>query len=195
MGEAKRRKAILTEAPCICGSLKPARECRFDGLNWHKAPSALGLKSLPRASIVEKCYMKELGSCDGGISGEHLISESIILLLAADGDFTISGLPWIPPGECEIVPKRGPSGKRTYVFECTCESVFGNRVAFRAKLDPRKFAILIVKSIRWTISWEGSDFRAYLHSCRLCRRVKHVLDYSCSSHPRPHEPSWWRCHA
>jgi hypothetical protein len=46
---------------------------------------------------------------------------------------------------CEIAPKRDPSGERSYVFECTCESVFGNRVAFRAKLDPSKFAILIVK--------------------------------------------------
>ena len=64
---------------------------------------------------------------------------------------------------CEIAPKRDPSGERFYLFEYTCESVFDNRVAFRAKLDPSKFAILIVKSTRWTISWEGSDLRAYLH--------------------------------
>jgi len=44
---------------------------------------------------------------------------------------------------CEIVPKRNPSGERSYIFEYTCESVFGNRVAFRAKLDPSKFAILM----------------------------------------------------
>jgi len=52
-----------------------------------------------------------------------------------------------PPrrGNCEIAPKCDPSGERSYVFEYTCESVFGNRVAFRAKLDPSKFAILIVK--------------------------------------------------
>jgi hypothetical protein len=63
---------------------------------------------------------------------------------------------------CEIAPKRDPSGERYYVFEYKCESVFGNRVEFRAKLDPGKFAILIVKSIRCTISWKRLNVRAYL---------------------------------
>jgi hypothetical protein len=39
--------------------------------------------------------MKELGSCDGVISGEHLFAAAIMELLADNGDFTISGLPWI----------------------------------------------------------------------------------------------------
>jgi hypothetical protein len=42
---------------------------------------------------------------------------------------------------CEIAPKRNPSDERSYIFEYTCESVFSNRVALRAKLDPSKFAI------------------------------------------------------
>jgi hypothetical protein len=58
--------------------------------------------------------LKELGSCDGGISGEHLISASIMALLADDGDFTISGLPWIPAGETRAV------GPKSLTANCLC---------------------------------------------------------------------------
>jgi hypothetical protein len=58
--------------------------------------------------------MKELGSCDGGISGEHLISESVILLLKADGDFSVSGLPWLDDGETKIV------GPKSLTANCLC---------------------------------------------------------------------------
>ena len=76
--------------------------CCYDGRVWHKPPALLGLRDLPPKSVVEKCYMKELRSCDGGISGEHLISESVILLLKADGDFSVSGLPWLDDGEVPV---------------------------------------------------------------------------------------------
>src|SRR5580704_9165329 len=81
MGEAKRRRTANAKAPCPCGSSKPGGMCCYDGRVWHKPPALLGLRDLPPKSVVEKCYMKELRSCDGGISGEHLISESVILLL------------------------------------------------------------------------------------------------------------------
>jgi hypothetical protein len=48
--------------------------------------------------------MKELGSCVGPISGEHIISESVCRVLMADGDFSISGLPWLEAGEEKILP-------------------------------------------------------------------------------------------
>jgi len=63
----------------------------------------LGLRALPQKSVIEKCYMKALGSCGGGISGEHLISKSVILILKADGDFSVSGLPWQPEGEAKVL--------------------------------------------------------------------------------------------
>jgi hypothetical protein len=47
--------------------------------------------------------MKELGSCVGPISGEHIISESVIRVLMADGDFSISGFPWLEAGEERIL--------------------------------------------------------------------------------------------
>jgi hypothetical protein len=59
--------------------------------------------------------MKALGSCKGGISAEHLISKSIILLLKVDGDFSVSGLPWIPEGETKII------GPGSLTAKCLCE--------------------------------------------------------------------------
>jgi hypothetical protein len=47
--------------------------------------------------------MKELGSCVGPISSEHIISDSVCRVLMADGDFSISGLPWLEAGEEKII--------------------------------------------------------------------------------------------
>jgi hypothetical protein len=47
--------------------------------------------------------LKDLGSCVGPISGEHIISEAVIRVLMADGDFSISGLPWLATGESKIL--------------------------------------------------------------------------------------------
>jgi hypothetical protein len=104
MGEVKRRKEAVLNGPCPCGLARAARLCCFNGRDFHKSHAILGLKALPPASRVEKCYMKELGSCVGPISGEHLISESVIRILMADGDFSISGLPWLDAGEQRILP-------------------------------------------------------------------------------------------
>ena len=104
MGEAKRKKEAVLNGPCPCGLNKPARLCCFTGTDWHKPPAVLGLKALPQASSVAKCYMKELGSCVSPISGEHLISESVIRVLMTDGDFSISGVPWLAAGEEKILP-------------------------------------------------------------------------------------------
>lgn len=103
MGEAKRKKEAALNGPCPCGSAKVARLCCFNGRDWHKVSAVVGLKSLPPASKVERCYMKELGSCVGPISGEHIISESVCRVLMADGDFSISGLPWLEAGEEKII--------------------------------------------------------------------------------------------
>jgi hypothetical protein len=58
--------------------------------------------------------MKELGSCDGGISGEHLITQSIMLLLKGDGDFSISGVPWLTSGETRVIRPK------TLTANCLC---------------------------------------------------------------------------
>src|SRR5579859_7620259 len=73
VGEAKRRKEAVRNGPCPCGSAKPARLCCFNGRDWHKPPAVLGLNALPPALRIRRCYLKELGSCAGPISGEHII--------------------------------------------------------------------------------------------------------------------------
>ncbi len=103
MGEAKRKREVNAKTPCPCGSQKLGGQCCYNGQSFHKPPAVLGLRALPQKSVVEKCYMRELLSCDGGISGEHLISESVIHVLRADGDFSVSGLPWLKDGETKIL--------------------------------------------------------------------------------------------
>jgi hypothetical protein len=82
--ETKEKEAALN-GPCPCGSGKTAHLCCFtrQGWQWHKQPAILGLKTLPPAGRVEKCYMKELGSCVPPISGEHI--------------------PWLEAGETKII--------------------------------------------------------------------------------------------
>jgi hypothetical protein len=104
VGEAKRKREAVLNGPCPCGSTRAGRLCCFNGKDWHKPPVVLGLKALPKTSTVAKCYMKELGSCVAPISGEHIISEAVIRILMADGDFSVSGLPWLAQGESKILP-------------------------------------------------------------------------------------------
>jgi hypothetical protein len=105
MGEAKRKKEATLNGPCPCGSGETAKLCCFTGhgWQWHKQPSTLGLKTLPPAENVEKCYMKELGSCVAPISREHIISKSVCQVLMGDGEFSISGVPWLEAGETKII--------------------------------------------------------------------------------------------
>jgi hypothetical protein len=103
MGEAKRKREVVLSRPCPCGSGKRARLCCFNGRDWHKPAAALGLKALPSAQRLEKCYMKKLGSCVSPISGEHIISDSVCQVLIGDGEFSISGVPWLEAGEVKII--------------------------------------------------------------------------------------------
>src|SRR6516164_5680286 len=114
VGEARRKREAVLNGPCPCRSVRPARLCCFNGRDWHKPPAVLGLKALSPASRVEKYYMKELGSCVAPISGEHLISQSVIRVLMADGDFSVSGLPWLEEGEEKLLPPH------TFTTNCLC---------------------------------------------------------------------------
>jgi hypothetical protein len=58
--------------------------------------------------------MKELGSCVGPISSEHIISEAVIRVLMADGDFSISGLPWLALGEEKVL------APQNFTANCLC---------------------------------------------------------------------------
>jgi hypothetical protein len=80
-----------------------------------KEPAVLGLRALSKRGAQEKCYLAELASCDGVISGEHLISESVMRILADDGEFTIGGTPWLPKGEFKSV------GFKSLIAKCLCQ--------------------------------------------------------------------------
>ncbi len=97
--KAKRKREAVLTGPCPCGSRKTARLCCFNGQGWHKPPAVLGLKALPATGRVEKCYMKELGSCVPPISAEHIISDSVCRVLMGESEFSISGVPWLEAGE------------------------------------------------------------------------------------------------
>ena len=103
MTRDKQASQTNLNRPCACGSTKAAAACCFNGSKWHKPPAVLGLKSLPAASAVAKCYMKDLNSCDGPISGEHLISQSVIKILNGDIGFSISGMPSQKSGEAKML--------------------------------------------------------------------------------------------
>jgi len=114
VGEAKRKREAVLNGPCPCGSARSGRECCFTGRYWHKLPTTIGLQKLPATTVVDRCYMRELGSCVAPISGEHLISESVIEVLQGDGGFSISGVPWLAKGAEKIV---GPKSLRA---NCLC---------------------------------------------------------------------------
>lgn len=103
MGEKKRRRRAVLSGLCPCGSMKIARLCCFTGHDWHKPAAVLGLRRLAPAQRVEKCYMRELASCVPPISGEHIISKAVCQVLMGNGDFSVSGVPWLEVGEVKII--------------------------------------------------------------------------------------------
>lgn len=103
MGEKRRKREAVLNGPCPCNSQKVARRCCFNGNDWHKRPIVLGLRSLPASGRVDKCYMKELGSCLAPISGEHIISASVCKVLMGNGSFSISGVPWLEADETTVI--------------------------------------------------------------------------------------------
>jgi hypothetical protein len=90
MGEAKRRKALL----CICGSGRQAGQCCWMAHGYHKKPETVNLRNTGLIGRHNRCYMAGTGACDTKISGEHLISESVLKVLA-DKQVELSGLPWL----------------------------------------------------------------------------------------------------
>jgi hypothetical protein len=115
MGEGRRRLLAFRQQLCRCGSGRVAGACCLQGSHWFKRPAVVALRTPLTAKVVEKCYMRELRACDGGVSGEHLISESVIRVLAGDGQFTIGGTPWLSEGETRAV------GRKSLTANCLCE--------------------------------------------------------------------------
>ena len=90
MGEANRKRA----APCICGTGLPAEHCCWTSSGYHKAAQKLDLHNTGLIGKHEGCYMQATNSCDTTLSNEHLISESVLKVLA-DARIEVSGAPWL----------------------------------------------------------------------------------------------------
>ena len=115
-GADYQRRSFHRQRPCRCGSEKLADVCCLRGKFWFKAPASLNLREPSTGKSVDRCYMKELMACDGPISGEHLISRSVIDVLAGDSGFSIAGTPWLPAGESKIV------GPNSLTANCLCKT-------------------------------------------------------------------------
>jgi hypothetical protein len=98
MGEAKRKRL----APCRCGSGQPAWQCCLTADGWHKAPSILNLRNTGATDSHESCYLRETNACDTKITREHLISESVLEVLA-EKVVAVTGLPGLK-GERKVLP-------------------------------------------------------------------------------------------
>jgi hypothetical protein len=99
MGEAKRRKRL----PCICGTGQPAGDCCWTAHGYHKKPVVVDLHNTGLTGKHDRCYMSATGACDTKISGEHLISHSVLKVLA-EKQVEVSGTPWLKPGDKKMLP-------------------------------------------------------------------------------------------
>jgi len=113
VGEAKRRKQALALAPCLCGSGVEAQKCCFTAIGWRKVPAAVALAWSPKTHRNDACYLRATENRADKVSREHLVSESVLEVIAKDG-LVLSGAPWIKPGEEKKV------GVGSFVGKCLC---------------------------------------------------------------------------
>jgi len=111
MGAAKRKRMQL----CICGSGKSANECCLSSGRWHKKPAVVSLRNSRTITSIENCYLSHLQSCESPMSREHLISKSIINLLAKGKAIKVSGISWMPEGISKLI------GINSLTAKCLCK--------------------------------------------------------------------------
>lgn len=97
MGQAKRKR----KAPCRCGSNRPAGECCLGDDGWFKRSERVSLRDTGQSESHPGCYLRDTCACSSKLSGEHLISEGVLEVLA-EKQVEISGLPWLK-GEKKIL--------------------------------------------------------------------------------------------
>jgi hypothetical protein len=94
--------------PCYCGSDKKVKFCHPIRKRGEIArPHASECRPpLPQTGLARSgCYARQLNDCSSEMSGEHLISEVMLNLLAgADGKVIRMGYPWQVEGEFQSLP-------------------------------------------------------------------------------------------
>jgi hypothetical protein len=98
LGEAKRKRL----APCRCGTGLPAGQCCFKGNRWHKRPSILNMRNTGATGSHASCYLRDTNACDTKITREHLVSESVLEVLA-EKEVAVTGPSWLK-GQQKILP-------------------------------------------------------------------------------------------
>jgi hypothetical protein len=97
MGEAKRKR----KAPCRCGSGRSAGRCCLGKDGWYKQPENISLRDTGEFGTHPDCYLRSTHTCNPKLSGEHLISEGALKVLA-EKQVEVSGFPWLK-GEKKIL--------------------------------------------------------------------------------------------
>jgi hypothetical protein len=59
--------------------------------------------------------MAALGSCEGKISGEHLVSKAVLEVIADGGSLRVGGMPWLPADEFKEI------GLNSLTANCLCQ--------------------------------------------------------------------------
>lgn len=90
MGQAKQKRL----GPCRCQSAQSAQTCCLTDHGWFKKPEIVRVKDTGEIGSHASCYLHGTNSCCSKISGEHLISESVLRILA-ERELELSGFPWL----------------------------------------------------------------------------------------------------
>lgn len=56
---------------------------------------------------MDKCFLKGFGECSNKISGEHYVSESVLLAIAPDGFIAVAGHSWQTPNSFQGIGVKG----------------------------------------------------------------------------------------
>lgn len=96
MGESRRRRQAIANEPCRCGSGKAAAICCLGKFGWHKPPASIDLSGgESHCESHPRCYLRELNGCSEDISGEHIVSASVLRIISPNKNTIVSGFPWL----------------------------------------------------------------------------------------------------
>ena len=81
---------------------RSGRQMLLDATWLPHKPVVVDLHNTGLTGKHDKCYMAATGACDTKISGEHLISHSVLKIFA-EKQVELSGLPWQKPGDKKML--------------------------------------------------------------------------------------------
>lgn len=96
-------KGNVSHVTCRCERGTDPLACcaRADG-TWYKQPERIEPAPPQTGFSHPGCYLRDSGDCDHAITDEHYVSSAA--LKAVDTVLSVSGLPWLKPGDSKNVP-------------------------------------------------------------------------------------------